>query len=131
MKEVARMRARPSATFGEWLKAKRKEQRVTLREFAERSGVDPGNLSRYERGILPPPQSETLERIGNALGFKQGSENFVTLRDLAAAAAGRIPQDLAKDPRVVSQLPVLFRVARGKKLSRDELIKLAERIQKG
>lgn len=117
-------------TFGEWLKAKRAERRITLRAFAERSGIDPGNLSRYERGLSPPPQGDSLERICGVLQLKKGSEDWQTLQDLAAAAAGRIPPDLAADPAVVGRLPVLFRVAREKKLTRETLLKLAERIRK-
>ena len=123
--------ARTSGTFGDWLKGKRAERRITLRELAEKSGIDPGNLSRYERGVQPPPQGKTLERIAKVLAFKEGSEEWQMLQDLAAAGAGRIPKDLAQDPAVVSQLPLLFRVARGKKLNREELIKLAERIRRG
>ena len=120
---------RPSSTFGDWVKKRRMELRMTLRAFAERSGLDPGNLSRYERGVLAPPQGETLERIAKALGLRPGSEDWAALQDLAAIGAGKIPKDLAEDPKVASQLPVLFRVARGKKLSRDELLRLAERIR--
>ncbi len=53
----------------------------------------------------------------------QKSEEWETLQDLAVTGAGRIPKDLAEDPAVVEHLPVLFRVARGKNLSRGELIK--------
>lgn len=119
----------PSSMFGDWLKKRRKELGMTLRAFAERSGLDPGNLSRYERGVLAPPQGETLGRIAKAFGLKPGSAEWAALQDLAAIGAGKIPQDLAEDPKVASQLPVLFRVARGKKLSREELLRLAERIR--
>ncbi len=44
-----------SASFGEWLKARRGRKRLTLRVFAKKAGLDPGNLSRYERGVVQPP----------------------------------------------------------------------------
>ncbi|HEU4401325.1 MAG TPA: helix-turn-helix transcriptional regulator, partial [Candidatus Polarisedimenticolia bacterium] len=84
------------------MKGRRIERRVTLREFAEKSGIDPGNLSKYERGLLPPPQGDTLHRIARTLGLKVNTEEWEELEDLAAAAAGRIPKDLAQDPAVVS-----------------------------
>ncbi len=124
------MGANRATTFGDWLKAKRAERRITLRAFAEASGLDPGNLSRYERGLLPAPQGEALERIAGALGLKEGSEEWQTLHDLAAITAGRIPKDLAEDPALVGRLPVLFRVARGKKLTRELLLRLADRIRR-
>ncbi len=117
--------------FGEWLKGKRAERRITLRAFAEKCGIDPGNLSRYERGLLPPPQGGGLGRIGKALGLREGSEDWQTLHDLAAIRAGKLPRDLAEDPSLAARLPVLFRAARTKKLTREELLRLAERIRRG
>ena len=125
------MEKTPASTFGEWLKIQRTETGLTLRTFADKCGIDPGNLSRYERGVVPPPQGETLTRIAAALGLREGSEDWQMLHDLAAITAGRIPKDLAEDPALVGRLPVLFRAARGKKLSRDELLRLAERIRRG
>jgi transcriptional regulator with XRE-family HTH domain len=119
-----------TSTFGEWLKAKRAEKKLTLRSFAHRAGIDPGNLSRYERGVLPPPQDEAvLERIGNALGFRQGTSDWREMASLAAVGAGRIPPDIASDPELLKALPVLFRAVKGKKLSREELVRLARKIQ--
>lgn len=118
-------------TFGAWLKAKRAEERITLRAFAEKSGIDPGNLSRYERGILPPPLGETLGRVAQALNLKDGSADWQAFHDLAAITAGRIPKDLAEDPTLAGRLPVLFRVVRNKKLSREVLLRLADKIRRG
>ena len=115
--------------FGDWLRSRRAEIGLGLRNFAQRTRLDPGNLSKYERGVLPPPQDvETLERIATALKLKRGSPEHREFMDLAAASAGRIPPDLAADPKIVSRMPLLFRTARGK-LTRDELIKLAERLR--
>ena len=40
------------STFGELLRARREELRLGLREFAIRADLDPGNLSKIERGRL-------------------------------------------------------------------------------
>jgi transcriptional regulator with XRE-family HTH domain len=115
--------------FGGWLRSRRAAIGLTLRSFALATGLDPGNLSKYERSVLPPPQEpETLERLAAALKLKKGSQEYQEFTDLAAASAGRIPPDLAKDPRVLARMPLLFRTARGK-MSRDELLKLAERLK--
>jgi transcriptional regulator with XRE-family HTH domain len=116
--------------FGGWLRRRREEIEMPLRTFAIRSGLDPGNLSKYERGILPAPQEpDTLERIARALGLKKDSVEEREFLDLASASAGRIPPDIANDPEVLARMPLLFRTARGK-LTRDELIQLAERLKK-
>ena len=119
------------ARFGDWLRRRREKIQMPLRVFAARSGLDPGNLSKYERGVLPAPQDAgTLGRIARALGLKKGSVEEQEFRDLASASAGRIPPDLANDPAVLARMPLLFRTARKGKLTRDQLIRLAERLKK-
>jgi transcriptional regulator with XRE-family HTH domain len=117
------------AGFGEWLRNCREKADLSLRAFALKAGIDPGNLSKYERGVLPAPQDpETLARIGKALRFGKGTSEMQELQDIAAASSGHIPPDLANDPQVVQRMPLLFRTARGK-LTRDELIALAEQLR--
>jgi transcriptional regulator with XRE-family HTH domain len=48
----------PESPFGAFFKEMRIGQEMTLRHFCERHGYDPGNISKLERGLLPPPQSE-------------------------------------------------------------------------
>lgn len=123
---MERSRAR---TFGEWVRARRAEIGLGLRAFAQQTELDPGNLSKYERGLLSPPQDPaTLKRIASALKLKAGSSEHADFTDLAAASAGRIPPDLAADPKLLARMPLLFRTARGK-MSREDLIRLAERLK--
>lgn len=118
------------ASFGQWLRRKRAELRLPLRVFAREADLDAGNVSKYERGLLPPPQdAEKLKRMCNALHLKEGSEEHMHFMDLASAAAGRIPPDLAADPKLVARMPLLFRTARGKTLTRAQLIELADRLK--
>ncbi len=120
----------PHESFGQWLKVQRARKRLTLRGFAKKAGLDPGNLSRYERGVIAPPQDEAvLERIGRALGLKQGSRPWKEMVDLAAISGKRIPPDVADDPELLKALPVLFRTLKSKKLTKEELTRLARRIQ--
>ena len=119
-----------SGSFGEWLKAQRVRKRLTLRVFARKAGLDPGNLSRYERSVVPPPQDPAvLERIGRALGLKPRSASWGHMVHLSAIGSRRIPRDVAYDPELLKALPILFRTLKGKKLSEEELIRLARRIQ--
>jgi transcriptional regulator with XRE-family HTH domain len=118
------------ASFGEWLKAQRGRKRLTLRVFAKKAGLDPGNLSRYERSVVQPPQDEAvLARIGHALGLKPGSRPWSEMTHLSAIGGRRIPPDVAQDPELLKALPILFRTLKGKKLTEEELIRLARRIQ--
>ena len=103
--------------FGDFVKRRRKELGLTLRRFCLENGLDPGNMSRLDRGLLPPPQSrEKLEKLARLLRFKKGSDEWYELFDLAAAEKGRIPDDILRDEDVVAKLPLLFRTLRGQKV---------------
>lgn len=53
--------------FGEYLRQQRKERNISLNELARRAKVDPGNLSRLERGERTTPSAEMLARIADGL----------------------------------------------------------------
>lgn len=119
------------ATFGECFKRLRIATGQTLRTFCAQHGYDPGNLSKLERGLLPPPDSnEKLEDYAKALRLKKASDQWFHFFDLAAAERGRIPTDLLKDEELVGKLPVMFRTMRGAKLDRAQLDEFVERIRR-
>jgi transcriptional regulator with XRE-family HTH domain len=123
-------RRRTMSTFGEMLKVRRKELRLGLREFALRADMDPGNLSKIERGKLGAPQGEdVLNRICLALEFELGSEEAQALRDKALVEAGRIPAEVMEDEEVLKRLPVLLRTVKNKKLDSEQLDRLIEMIK--
>jgi len=118
-------------TFGEFFKQKRIDLRKTLRQFCADNKLDPGNVSRLERGLMPPPQgSDKLEDYAQYLQIKKGSDDWYRFFDLARIEAGRIPDELLKDEAVVASLPILFRTLRGQKISEKKLEKLVELIKK-
>jgi transcriptional regulator with XRE-family HTH domain len=117
-------------TFGEFFKTQRMASGRTLREFCLEREYDPGNLSKLERGLLPPPQARgKLEEYAKALGLRGGSDAWYVFFDLAAAETGRIPEDL-RDEKLVRKLPVIFRALRGLKLADKQLDRLVERLRK-
>ncbi len=116
--------------FGNFFKQKRIERHLTLREFCKRNNLDPGNISKLERGLSAPPHSkEKLNRYAKALGLKEGSDEWIELFDLAAACRGEIPREIMDDAEVVAKLPTVFRTLRGSKVSNRKLNKLIDRIK--
>ena len=108
--------------FGEYFRAKRISLGFTLRSFCERYNYDPGNISRLERNIFSPSvDRQKLEGYSLALKIPRDSEEWTTFFDLAHTAKGQIPPDIMTQPNIVKYLPLLFRTARGKKLSRKQL----------
>lgn len=113
--------------FGEFFKVKRQALGLTLREFCLKHKLDPGNMSRMERGLLAPPQDrEVLEKYAGALKLKSGRDDWYTFFDLAATAKGRLPDELLADKEIVAKLPLVFRALRGKRLTERQLNELVK-----
>jgi transcriptional regulator with XRE-family HTH domain len=120
-----------SNAFGKLMKKLRMEKGSTLREFCHSNGFDPGNYSRLERGVFPPPQKEELlEKYATALGLRRGTDQWLEFFDQAAACRGEIPGDILEDEGVVGKLPILFRTLRGSALSPEKLDALIEKIRR-
>ena len=116
-------------TFGAFIKEARIKAGLTLRGFCRRLHADPGNWSKIERGMLPPPKSKkVLEEVASVLMIPENSDDWHTLFDLASISF--IPPDLMDDRSVVEKLPVFFRTLRGDKPAKEELERLIERIRK-
>ena len=99
--------------FGVYFKELRKRKGRTLRAFCQANGFDPGNISRLERGIAPPPESQAkLRQYGKALGLRKGSMEWIEFFDRAAGARRQLPVDLLRDGKVLEKLPALFRTLR-------------------
>lgn len=116
--------------FGEFFRAKRIELGLTLRAFCLRYNYDPGNISRLERNILSPSlDNDKLAALAKALQIKPESQDWVLFHDLAHIANKQIPQDIAENKQAGNFLPLLFRTARGKKLSKDKLSQLIKLLK--
>jgi transcriptional regulator with XRE-family HTH domain len=99
--------------FGEFFgELRRKNTGLSLREFCERFGFDPGNVSKMERGKLPPPPQERLGAYAQALGLEVGSDDWYEFADCAAIARRELPGYVAADEELVDLMPVLFRAWR-------------------
>jgi transcriptional regulator with XRE-family HTH domain len=119
------------ALFGEYFKKRRLKIGKTLRQFCLENGLDPGNISKIERGILPPPQSrEKLAHYAKCLGVVEGSDEWLEFFDIARTDTGRIPEDLLADKNIVAKLPLVFRTIKGQKLTGEQLEKFARALEK-
>ncbi len=74
-----------SVTFGEWLRARRKERRLSLRALANAIGVHYAYLSQLERGVETPSEAVAY-RLAGYFGHPAPDELLLM--------AGRIPSSL-------------------------------------
>ncbi len=85
----------PQAEFGTFCRARRESLGMSLSEFCRLHGLDKGNHSRLERGLLSPPQDDSARQaLAKALKLAEGSPNRKQFDDLAIAETGRLPQEL-------------------------------------
>ena len=118
--------------FGEYVKNKRMEKDLTLREFCRRLEEDASNWSKIERGIMGPPQDEgKLKKIAAILGIEEGSEEWYRFHDMAKIGAGIIPDYIMSEKEIVDALPVFFRTIGSVKPTKEELEDFIETIKRG
>jgi transcriptional regulator with XRE-family HTH domain len=112
--------ARGAERFGEFVRRKRVEKEIGLREMAKIIGVSPTYLSKVERDEFPPPAEDKVRKIAEIFGCNA---------DELLARAGRVSSDL---PEIIKQHPrelaALLRTAKG--LSADAVTKLARQAQR-
>ncbi|MFA5402725.1 MAG: hypothetical protein WC318_04390 [Candidatus Omnitrophota bacterium] len=115
--------------FGVFFKTKRIALSKTLRQFCLDHSLDPGNISKLERGKLAPPASEEkLKEYAEYLKIKVGSKDWSMFKDLAMISAGKIPADLMNED-LLGRLPVFFRTMRDKKFTKEEFNELIKKIR--
>jgi HTH-type transcriptional regulator, competence development regulator len=88
-------------TLGELIRTRREELRrddlaYSVRQVAERLGVQPSYLSKVERDIGSPPSEETLVRLAHDLALDA---------DVVLAYAGKISRDVRE---AIRRRPQLF-----------------------
>ncbi|MFB3785776.1 MAG: helix-turn-helix domain-containing protein [bacterium] len=92
------------SVFGDYIRQVREmkretDRRFSLRQVAERIGVEPAYLSKVERGETAPPSEAVIVRLADDLGEDP---------DMLLALAGKVSSDLLdiirKRPQVFAQL---------------------------
>ncbi|GBR77044.1 transcriptional regulator HipB [Candidatus Termititenax persephonae] len=97
--------------FGDFFLELRKRQNLSLREFCQKNGFDASNISKLERGILPPPQNEVLEKYAKALELVVGTDDWYQFHDLAAAENRKLPAYMSEE-EIEKKVPIFFRALR-------------------
>ena len=75
---------------------RREDRRFSLRQVAQRIGVEPAYLSKIERGEVAPPSEATTLRLAGELGEDP---------DVLLAMAGKVSSELQE---VIRRRPKLF-----------------------
>lgn len=117
--------------FGEFFKKIRQKTGLALRQFCLKYELDPGNISKIERGMAAPPSShKILEKYASRLGIIESSDEWYEFFDLAASCSGKLPPDVMNNTQLVEKLPLVFRTLRGQKVDVNKLDELADLIRR-
>jgi transcriptional regulator with XRE-family HTH domain len=108
---------RQTLSFGEFLRDRRlakadSDPTFSLRQLADRVGIEPSYLSKIERGEQPPPGEETIRRIADELG-----EDRDTLLALAGKVSGDLLEIIKERPALVAELLRSIKRAPAKRIS--------------
>ena len=113
--------------FGEFVRQKRLNLKLTLRQFCKIKGYDPGYISRIECGLLSPPKDhQKLKALAIALEIKEKEPDWVLFFDLAATEKGEIPKDIKNFSEIQKILPAFYRTIRKKKIAEKDIKKLVK-----
>lgn len=117
--------------FGEFFKERRLSMRMTLRGFCEKNRFDPSNVSKIERGVWGPPETDDdRAKYAKALGLKKASSGWQSFMDLAEAETKQFKVRKVTDERILQKLPVLFRAVDREDLTEKQLDKIIEFVRK-
>lgn len=88
-------------SFGHYTRSLREQRRAvnlrySIRQTANRIGVEPAYLSKVERGDVSPPSEQMIRRLAADLGEDT---------DLLLALAGKVARDIRE---IIMARPVLF-----------------------
>lgn len=119
--------------FGTFLKKIRLEKGYGLRKFAKAIDMLPSNLCHIETGRQSPPRStEWLKKVLKTLGIKEESKEWNKFFELQVKR-GEIPADVKEylvQKKALDIVPLMARTIKNKKLTRKQIEKLIDDIQK-
>ena len=96
--------------FSRFLKEKRRQCEITVRDMAEKSGVSAGYYCDIESGRRNPPDREILDRMVVVLNLSD--EDRLILYDLAGKARSEAPPDLPEYINQHEKVRVALRLAK-------------------
>ena len=100
---------------------RREDPRFSLRQVAQRIGVEPAYLSKIERGEVPPLSEATTVKLAKELGEDP---------DVLLAMAGKVSSDLQE---VIRKRPKLFAdlIRELKKAPDNAILKVVREVRDG
>jgi transcriptional regulator with XRE-family HTH domain len=116
--------------FSDFLRKKRLEKGLGLREFARLVKMQPSNYCNVESGSLPPP-ADKLNIITASLDLQKGSPEYRKFIDLASKVRNEIPSDIKELIRTNSLIPAMLRTIEDHDVKPEQLKRIIKDIRSG
>lgn len=111
--------------FGEFVKEKRLERKISLRKLAEELGIVAAYMSDIEKGRRYPPDKDKIYKIAEVLSMNDDERD--TLFDYAAKSkANTVSPDISDYVMGVNNLRVALRKARDIKAGEEDWQEILE-----
>ena len=116
-------------TAGEWVKEKRKNANLGMRQFAILIGELPSNWCNTENGRRELPQSDDkLRKIAKVLGIRENSADWDTLFNYVTRPV-RLSADINKAIQI-EHVPTLLRTINERRLDGEQVRKVIQYVEK-
>jgi transcriptional regulator with XRE-family HTH domain len=116
-------------TFQDFLREKRLQRNLGLREFAKLIGLQPSNYCSIESGSLPAPSEDKLQLIARILELTTDERRM--LFDLAAKTKDDIPADIKELIKKDAVIPALLRTVEDEDINPEQIKAIVEDIKSG
>ena len=100
---------------------RRDDRRYSVRQVAQRVGIEPAYLSKIERGEVAPPSEATTVRLAAELG-----QDPDVLLALAGKVSGDLQEIIRKRPRLFADL-----IRQLKKAPDDAVLRVVREVRDG
>jgi transcriptional regulator with XRE-family HTH domain len=116
-------------TFQDFLREKRLQKNLGLREFAKLVGLQPSNYCSIESSSLPAPSEDKLQLIARILELTTDERRM--LFDLAAKTKDDIPVDIKELIKKDAVIPNLLRTVEDADVKPEQIKAIVEDIKSG
>ena len=113
--------------FGDFLQKKREENRITIRNMAERIGISPTFLCDIERDRRNPPEKDKLDLIANALNLT--SDEITLMMNLAGKKRNTVAPDLPEYIMGKEYVVAALRTARDLNADESDWLRFVEELR--
>jgi transcriptional regulator with XRE-family HTH domain len=116
-------------TFNDFLREKRLQKDLGLRELAKLIGLQPSNYCSIESGSLPAPSEDKLQLIAKILELTTDERRM--LFDLAAKTKDDIPADIKELIKKDAVIPALLRTVEDEDIKPEQIKAIVGDIKSG